>query len=128
MSTPNTERALTSHGAHKSTDSLKKITRLPSLPERPADGHKGLFGRVMVVGGSHGMLGAPVLAATAALRCGSGLVQIAVSESILNLAISITPELIGVGVPESGANREVVKIAEKADVLVIGPGLGQSVG
>lgn len=117
---------MTSHGAHKPTNSLKKITRLPSLPERPADGHKGLFGRVLVVGGSNGMIGAPVLAATAALRCGSGLVQIAVSEMLLNLAISITPELIGIGVPAAGADKSVLEAAEKADVLVVGPGLGQS--
>ena len=105
---------------------MKKITRLPSLPPRPADGHKGLFGRVLVVGGSHGMLGAPVLSATAALRCGSGMVQIAVPDALLNLAISITPELIGIGVPARGAGAEVIEAAEKADVLVIGPGLGQS--
>ena len=117
---------MTSRGALKSVDSLQKITRLPPLPKRPADGHKGLFGRVLVVGGSHGMLGAPVLAATAALRCGSGLVQIALPESLLNLAISITPELIGIGVPVAGADLAVVQAAEKADVLVVGPGLGQS--
>ena len=99
---------------------------MPRLPERPADGHKGLFGRVLVVGGSSGMIGAPVLAATAALRCGSGLVQIAVPAALLNIAISITPELIGVGVPASGAGSEVMEAAKKADVLVIGPGLGQS--
>lgn len=117
---------MTSPGAPESAKSLKKLTRLPSLPKRPLDGHKGLFGRVLVVGGSHGMLGAPVLAATAALRCGSGMVQIAVPDTVLNLAISITPELIGIGIPDAGADKSVVEAAEKAAVLVIGPGLGQS--
>src|SRR5687767_2895687 len=67
----------------------------PPLPPRPAEGHKGLFGRVLVVGGNDGMIGAPVLAGAAALRMGSGLVQIAVPRSILPYALSIVPELIG---------------------------------
>ncbi|MGH7175908.1 MAG: NAD(P)H-hydrate dehydratase, partial [Tepidisphaeraceae bacterium] len=55
----------------------RRVTTLPHLPPRPVDAHKGTFGRVLVVGGSETMIGAPVLAATAALRAGSGLVQIA---------------------------------------------------
>ena len=41
---------------------MERITTPPPLPERPAEGHKGLFGRVLVVGGNEGMIGAPVLA------------------------------------------------------------------
>ena len=48
------------------------------LPRRPADGHKGDFGRVLVVGGSTGYTGAPVLASRGALRSGAGLVSLAV--------------------------------------------------
>lgn len=102
-----------------------RIHELPPLPARPPDGHKGLFGRVLVVGGSESMIGAPVLAGTTALRCGSGLVQVALPQSVLAHAISIAPELIGLGLSKSN-DRELVKTAEQADVIVLGPGIGQS--
>jgi NAD(P)H-hydrate epimerase len=102
---------------------MNRIVTLPKLPERPIEGHKGLFGRVLVIGGSDAMLGAPVLAGTAALRMGSGLVQIAVPRAILASALSITPELIGLPLG-AGNLRELVAAAEIADALVIGPGMG----
>ncbi|MBC8105301.1 MAG: NAD(P)H-hydrate dehydratase [Anaerolineae bacterium] len=107
---------------------MKRIDTPPPLPERPIDGHKGLFGRVLIVGGSEDMLGAPVLAGTAALRMGSGLVQIAVPGAILASALSITPELIGLGLDKSSNQRSLLEAVERADVLVVGPGLGQSPG
>lgn len=106
---------------------MERVTRRAGLPARPVEGHKGLFGRVLVVGGSDEMIGAPVLAGTAALRMGSGLAQIAVPKVILPAAISITPELIGLGLGRSRAKDDrLMNEAEKADALVIGPGLGQS--
>ena len=66
-----------------------------SLPPRPREGHKGLFGRVLIVGGNRDMIGAPVLAGTAALRCGAGLVQLAVPRAISD----------GVFVDYAGADR-----------------------
>ena len=57
---------------------------LPQLPPRPNAGHKGTFGRVLIVGGNEEMIGAPTLAGTAALRMGAGLVQIAVPKTIIN--------------------------------------------
>src|SRR5277367_5681334 len=105
---------------------IQRITTPPPLPERPRSGHKGTFGRVLIVGGNEEMIGAPVMAGTAALRMGAGLVQIAVPRSILAAAISITPELIGLGLgKESGKNR-LLEVAKKASAIVIGPGLGQS--
>ncbi len=101
-----------------------KPSPLPPLPDRPIKGHKGLFGRILIVGGSDTMLGAPVLAGLAALRMGSGLVQIALPAHMLPAALSVTPELIGINRTTSG--REVLEAAEQADVVVIGPGLGQS--
>jgi NAD(P)H-hydrate epimerase len=103
---------------------MKHIVTLPPLSPRPADGQKGQFGRVLVVGGNDAMVGAPVLAGTAALRMGAGLVQIAVPKTILAAAISITPELIGLPL-RAGNLSELVGAADKADVVVIGPGLGQ---
>lgn len=104
---------------------LRPISEVPPLPPRPAGGHKGTFGRILIVGGQEEMIGAPVLAGTAALRMGSGLVQIAVPESILPAALSITPELIGLGLGGT-SDRKLLAAAEKADAIVIGPGLGRS--
>ena len=103
---------------------MERITTLPKLPDRPTEGHKGMFGRVLVVGGQENMVGAPVLAGTAALRMGAGLVQIAVPKSILAACLSITPELIGLGLAKGA--KDLLDAAGAADALVIGPGLGQS--
>src|SRR5438874_8953845 len=103
---------------------MQRITHPPPLPPRPKEGHKGLFGRVLVVGGNDGMIGAPVMAGTAALRMGSGLVQIAVPRSILSTCLSITPELIGLGLGKAAGKDQLLEAAEKADAVVIGPGLG----
>ena len=105
---------------------MEKVTTPPPLPERPAEGHKGLFGRVLVVGGNDGMIGAPVLAATAALRMGAGLVQLAVPRSILAACLSITPELIGIGLGKAAGKDQLLDAGEKADAVVIGPGLGRT--
>jgi ADP-dependent NAD(P)H-hydrate dehydratase len=104
---------------------MQRLTTPPAIPHRPKTGHKGLFGRVLVVGGSRDMIGAPVLAGTAALRMGSGLVQIAVPLAILPFALSITPELIGLGLGK-GESADLREAAGKADVIIIGPGMGQS--
>jgi len=91
------------------------------------DGHKGLFGRVLIVGGNMEMIGAPVLAGEAALRMGSGLVQVAMPAAVLAAGLSVVPELIGLALDESIAStKKLLEAAEKADVLALGPGLGQS--
>lgn len=103
----------------------QRITSPPPLPDRPQDGNKGTFGRVLIVGGNQGMLGAPSMAGRAALKLGSGLVEIAVPRSILVAALTITPELIGIGL-DAGVPEELKSAADKAAAIVIGPGLGQS--
>lgn len=110
---------------------IQRIDAPPPIPPRPADGHKGTFGRVLVVGGSAAMLGAPVLAGTAALRMGSGLVQLALAKASVPFALSITPELVSLPLPDDEDvadedHAKLVEAAEKADALVIGPGLGTS--
>jgi hydroxyethylthiazole kinase-like uncharacterized protein yjeF len=105
---------------------MDRITSPPALPARPVEGHKGTFGRVLVVGGNDGMIGAPVLAGTAALRMGAGLVQIAVPRSILSACLTITPELIGLGLGKAAGKDALLEAGEKADAIVIGPGLGRT--
>jgi NAD(P)H-hydrate epimerase len=104
----------------------KRITELPPLPPRPLEGHKGMFGRVLIVGGNEGMVGAPAFAGAASLRTGAGLVQLATPRSILAAALSITPECIGLGLGKATAKDELLRVGEKADAIVIGPGLGQT--
>ena len=106
--------------------SFERIHQLPPLPPRPSDGHKGLFGRVLIVGGNDAMIGAPVLAGTAALRSGSGLVQIAVPQAILHAALSIAPELIGLGLRPGARQTDFITAAKIADAIAVGPGMGQS--
>lgn len=103
----------------------RRVYALPPLPDRPVAGHKGLFGRVLIVGGSPAMIGAPVLAGTAALRCGSGLVQVAMPAAVLPAALSITPELIGLPL-DGRSDRALAQATDAADVIILGPGMGQS--
>ncbi len=94
----------------------------PLLPRRNHSAHKGCFGRVGVVGGSVGFGGAAVLASIAALRGGAGLVTLYCAEDIYPmLAIAAPPEVMVR--PVSSATQ---CLADKLDVLVVGPGLGRA--
>lgn len=105
---------------------VERIEQPAALPLRAADGNKGTFGRLLVVGGSDEMIGAPVLAGMAALRAGAGLVQVAMPKSVLAAGLSVCPELIGMGLEGAGANVRLVEEAAKADAMVVGPGLGMA--
>ncbi|HEY6130414.1 MAG TPA: NAD(P)H-hydrate dehydratase, partial [Halioglobus sp.] len=96
---------------------------LDNLPPRPASAHKGLYGTVLVVGGDYGFAGAAAMAAEAALRCGAGLIQVATRPEHVAALVARTPEVMPRGV-RSG--DEFAPMLESADVLVVGPGLGQS--
>lgn len=104
---------------------MQLITALPELPPRPDNGHKGMFGRVLIVGGHDDMIGAPAMAGTSSLRMGAGLVQVAVPKTILLSILGITPELIGLGLGK-GVGSELMEAAEKSNAIVLGPGLGQT--
>jgi ADP-dependent NAD(P)H-hydrate dehydratase / NAD(P)H-hydrate epimerase len=103
------------------------------LPARPRDAHKGDFGNLLVVAGSRGMSGAARLVGMAALRTGVGLVKVAVPESIRAEVASFSPEIMTIGLPETkdgaiaAAAFEMLKpFIEWADIIAIGPGLGQN--
>jgi NAD(P)H-hydrate epimerase len=100
------------------------------VPARAADSHKGDFGRVLVVAGSIGRTGAAHLAATGALRSGAGLVTIATPKSCLPIVAAMAPEYMTVGLDETAAGTIDFSAADrvldlKADVIALGPGLGQ---
>src|SRR5204863_6231 len=93
------------------------------LPPRAPDAHKGSHGHVLVVGGDHGYGGAISLAAQAALRGGAGLVSVATRAEHVAPILSRRPEAMVRAV--DGA-RGIAPMLERASVVAVGPGLGQS--
>ena len=74
---------------------------LPRMPARPREASKRDFGRVVVVGGSVGMAGAPALSAMAALRSGAGLVELVVPEPVVAIAAGFDPCVMTCGLPSA---------------------------
>jgi ADP-dependent NAD(P)H-hydrate dehydratase len=106
------------------------ITReIPSLPERKIDAHKGDAGRIVIIGGCCGevmMVGAPAMAASAAFRTGSGLVQMFVPEPLRVSAAILSPFSTVRTLPVDAERLLEAIHAFRADAVVIGPGLGES--
>jgi ADP-dependent NAD(P)H-hydrate dehydratase / NAD(P)H-hydrate epimerase len=102
--------------------SAVRVVKTP-LPRRERCSHKGNFGHVLIVGGDLGYSGAARLAGEAALRTGAGLVSVATRAEHAGLMNLNRPELMCHGMESAG---ELTLLMEKASVLVIGPGLGQS--
>ena len=103
------------------------------LPNRPKNAHKGSAGRVVVVAGSCGYVGAAALSSFAAVKGGAGLVTLLTPEDAREiLAIKLTEVMVkGLPAAENEAVPEealevVSEALEKADVLAIGPGFGVS--
>ncbi|MEH6577523.1 MAG: NAD(P)H-hydrate dehydratase [Amphritea sp.] len=92
------------------------------LPPRTASSHKGSFGHVMVIGGDRGMGGAAIMAAQAAGRAGAGLVSVATRAEHIPALLTRCPEAMGHSVV---SGLELEPLMARADVLVVGPGLGQ---
>ena len=108
-------------------------TDLPRLPRRRRDSSKRDYGRVVVIGGSAGMAGAPALAAMAALRSGAGLVEMLVPEPVATIAAGFDPCVMTRGLPArddgtfaSDALGEITARLRSADAVAVGPGLGRS--
>lgn len=107
---------------------------LSMLPDRIPDSHKGNYGRILLLCGSKGYTGAAALAAMGALRCGAGLVFLGVPESIYAIEAVKLNEAIVFPLPEedgmlsADAVIPVQKKMKDMDAVLIGPGLGQSVG
>lgn len=103
-----------------------------ALPVRRADGHKGTFGRLLIVGGAVGYTGAPYLTAAAAARTGCGLVSLGVPESTWAVEAVKCSSAMPFPLPEKSgllSEKALQKILEKlegCDVLALGPGLGRS--
>lgn len=109
---------------------------LPQLPPRPADGHKGTFGTVCVLGGRaeepRVMAGGPAFSALAALRSGCGLAVLALPKPIMAAGLLIAPSATGLTLPVDDRKRLVPSdVAQLLDeyqnsfhCIAVGPGLG----
>ena len=95
------------------------------LPVRFSDAHKGDAGRVWIIGGRAGTVGAPVLAGLGALRAGAGLVTLHSREAaVAALAVSQAPELMARTLPDLGELDKGVAAGKRPDALALGMGLG----
>lgn len=97
-------------------------TSLPFLAPRPRTAHKGMYGRVLVIGGDHGFGGAALLSAESALRSGAGMVTLATRTEHVSAALTRMPEIMSAGIHSA---NQLMTLIEAASVLVVGPGLGQ---
>lgn len=119
---------------------MLKITELDHsgvlsiLPDRDPWGHKGSFGKLLLLCGSRGYTGAAYLAAMGALRSGAGLVFLGVPESIYVIEAIKLNEPVVFPLPDqegklsSRSIPEILHRLQKSDAVLIGPGLGQSEG
>lgn len=116
---------------------MKQLTHekvLEILPDRNPWGHKGTFGKVLLLCGSRGFTGAAYLAAMGALRSGAGLVFLGVPESIYGIeAVKLNEPVVFPLPDECGmlsdlAVPEIEKRLPQMDAVLIGCGLGQSRG
>lgn len=92
------------------------------LPPRRRSAHKGDFGHVLILGGAPGFGGAALIAADACARLGAGKVSLATAPEHVTASLVRRPEVMVHGV-RSVVDLEV--LSEQADILVVGPGLGQ---
>ena len=113
---------------------LDHASVLAKLPDRDPRGHKGDYGRLLLLCGSRGYTGAAALAAMGALRCGAGLVFLGVPESIYAIeAVKLTEPVVFPlpdrdGMFATEAAEQIKARLERMDAVLIGPGLGQSDG
>ncbi len=104
------------------------------LPRRAREGHKGDFGKILLLCGSVGFTGAAELAAKAAVRSGAGLVFVGVPQSVYPIvAVKLTEPMVFPLPDENGmfskdAIPEILRRLSRCDACLIGCGMGQSEG
>ncbi|MFC1808817.1 NAD(P)H-hydrate dehydratase [Candidatus Omnitrophota bacterium] len=109
----------------------KEFTEI--FPSRLLDSHKGDYGKILFISGSRGMTGAAYLASSAALRCGAGLVTLAIPESLNAIMEVKLTEVMTLPISDDGKGflsidriDEINKGVQDKDAIAIGPGLGQN--
>ena len=116
-------------------DFLKNETVRPMLLRRDRSAHKGHFGHCLIIAGSTGKTGAAALSANSAARAGSGLVTLAVAESIHTVLEIKTTEVMTSPLPDAGSGHlansafpAIEKLLAGKDAVAIGPGLDRRPG
>jgi ADP-dependent NAD(P)H-hydrate dehydratase / NAD(P)H-hydrate epimerase len=125
----------TPHEAIESSLNLRVITPkdiADLVGPRPRNSNKGMYGHVLVAGGSLGKSGAAAMAGFSALRSGAGLVTVATPRSALRTVAAYHPELMTEPLGETDAgsiSKEALEqfehVAENKTVLAIGPGISR---
>ena len=95
-----------------------------TIPRRKPNSHKGDYGRLFLLAGSEGYTGAPVLAASAAVRSGAGLVFLGVPREIYPIVAVKCSSAMPFPLPER--YEEILEKARSCDAALIGPGLGRA--
>ena len=113
---------------------LDHASVLAKLPDRDPRGHKGDYGRLLLLCGSRGYSGAAALAAMGALRSGAGLVYLGVPESIYAIEAMKLLEPVVLPLPEEdgklslSAAEKIRQMLPNMDAVLFGPGCGRSNG
>jgi ADP-dependent NAD(P)H-hydrate dehydratase / NAD(P)H-hydrate epimerase len=112
---------------YQNTIAGAEILSLPELkkhlPPRKKTANKGAYGHVLLIGGDYGMAGAIRMASEACARVGSGLTTVVTRPEHVSIVSAARPELMCYGVNDT---EILPKLIERATVIVIGPGLGNS--
>lgn len=110
---------------------LTPASMAPLIHQRERTAHKGKFGHCLIIAGATGKTGAAALCANSAVRSGSGLVTLAVPESLHPILEVKTTEAMTVGLPDaatghlsSSAFPHLQKLFPEKDAVALGPGLG----
>jgi NAD(P)H-hydrate epimerase len=116
-------------------DFLNDKTIRPMLQRRDRQAHKGHFGHCLIIAGSIGKTGAAALSANSAVRAGSGLVTLAVAESLHQILEIKTTEVMTVALPDSNSGyltsnafQTIEKQLVGKDAVALGPGLDRRPG
>lgn len=96
---------------------------IAGIPKRDAMANKGSYGRTLVIAGSETMSGAAYLAAAAAYRSGVGLVEVFTHSANCSVIRTLLPEAIVTGYDEGNAEERLEPLLDKADSVILGPGL-----
>ena len=105
-----------------------------AIPARSVDGHKGTFGKLLIIGGAVGYTGAPYLTASAAVHSGCGLVYLGVPKCVWQIEAVKCVSAMPFPLPEEDgklcafALEEILEKLSGCNVLALGPGLGRSCG
>ena len=109
-------------------DKIKSADIRKLFPRRDPNSHKGMNGKVMIVGGSVDYSGAPMLGGLGALYSGVDLVYLFVPECNFDVTRSIYPDFIVKTFPgdylDSRAIEPVIEFSKKCDAILLGPGIG----